>query len=119
MSDLINRNDAIKALWDEDINPSDDGMIFEAQSHIDRNIRLIPSAECNDWIPCSKRLPKQEEHDPELGVLVTLGNGYSGLDFDRYHETSLYDAGHWSDWDGYVIAWMPLPPNYEEKTDGR
>ena len=41
--DLIKRSDAIKAVWGEDTNPSEDGMVFEAQSHIDRDIRLIPS----------------------------------------------------------------------------
>lgn len=45
MSDLIKRADAIKAIWGDDINPSEDGMVFEAQSHIDRDIRLIPSAD--------------------------------------------------------------------------
>ena len=45
MSDLIKRSDAIKAIWEDNINPSKDGMIFEAQSHIDRDIRLIPSAD--------------------------------------------------------------------------
>lgn len=41
--DLIKRSDAIKVVWGEDINPSEDGVVFEAQSHIDRDIRLIPS----------------------------------------------------------------------------
>lgn len=45
MSDLIRREDAIKAVWGDDINPNEDGMVFEAQSHIDRDIRLIPSAD--------------------------------------------------------------------------
>ena len=71
----------------------------------------------SEWIPCSERLPKQEEHDPELGVLVTLGNGYNGLDFDSYHEACLYDAGYWSDWNGYVIAWMPLPKPWKGADD--
>lgn len=43
--DLIKRSDAIKAVWGEDTNPSEDGVVFEAQSHIDRDIRLIPSAD--------------------------------------------------------------------------
>ena len=45
MSDLIKREDAINVIWEYDVNPSADGMIFEAQSHIDRDIRLIPSAD--------------------------------------------------------------------------
>ena len=45
--DLIKREDAIKAAWGDDINPSEDGMVFEAQSHIDRDIRRNPSQ--TDW----------------------------------------------------------------------
>ena len=45
MNDLIKREDAINVIWEYDVNPSADGMIFEAQSHIDRDIRLIPSAD--------------------------------------------------------------------------
>ena len=50
--DLIKRSDAIKAVWGDDINPSEDGMVFEAQSHIDRDIRLIPSADRpqGEWV---------------------------------------------------------------------
>lgn len=49
--DTIKRSDAIKAVWGDDINPNEDGMVFEAQSHIDRDIRLIPSARPKgEWI---------------------------------------------------------------------
>ena len=63
------------------------------------------------WIPCSERLPREEEQDDELGVLVTLGNGYSGLQYDWYYD------GHWYDWNGFVVAWMSLPKPYKEKED--
>ena len=59
MSDLIKREDAIKAVWGDDINPSEDGMVFEAQSHIDRDMRLIPSADRpqGEWIDRGMRVP--------------------------------------------------------------
>ena len=63
------------------------------------------------WIPCSERMPTKEEQDDELGVLVTLGNGYSGLEFDYYYN------GLWDDWNGYVIAWMPLPKPWKGADD--
>lgn len=61
--DLIKRSDAIEVIWGDDINPSEDGMVFEAQSHIDRDIRLIPSADRpqGEWIPATW----QDEHCPE------------------------------------------------------
>ena len=61
------------------------------------------------WIPVTERLPSKEEQDPNLGVLVTLGNGYKGIDFDWYHN------GRWYDWNRHVIAWMPLPEPYAER----
>lgn len=64
------------------------------------------------WIPCSERLPRRDEQDDELGVLVTLGNGYDGLEYDKFYEATQYDEAHWYDWDGYVIAWRPLPEPY-------
>lgn len=67
-----------------------------------------PTIEAPQWIPCSERLPTEEEQDINLGVLVTLGNGYKGMDFDWYHD------GRWYDWGDRVIAWMPLPKPYEE-----
>ena len=71
-------------------------------------IIVIPRGE---WIPCSERLPRKEEQDDELGVLVTLGNGYSGLQYDYYFN------GLWDDWNGYVIAWMPLPAPWKGAED--
>ena len=60
--DLIKRSDAIKVVWGEDIDPSEDGVVFEAQSHVDRDIRLILSADRpqgewidkGDYAECSK-----------------------------------------------------------------
>ncbi|MBR3376141.1 MAG: hypothetical protein IKG44_00405 [Mogibacterium sp.] len=60
--DLIKREDAIKAAWGDDINPSEDGMVFEAQSHIDRDIRLIPSAD-GPIVVRVKAIMKKEDYD--------------------------------------------------------
>lgn len=52
ISDFIKREDAINVIWEYDVNPSADGVVFEAQSHIDRDIRLVPSADRpqGEWI---------------------------------------------------------------------
>lgn len=103
--DLISRQAAIDeiARW---IGYLDDDMIGRIQLGLKRLSSEEPKTE---WIPCSERLPREEEQDDELGVLVTLGNGYSGLQCDWYHND------HWYDWDGFVVAWMPLPPVYQEE----
>ena len=73
----------------------------------ENHLEEAPTIEQPTWIPCSERLPREEDQDDELGVLVTLGNGYSGLQYDYYFN------GLWDDWNGYVIAWMPLPAPWE------
>ncbi len=105
MNDLIKRSDALKALQERD-------SILNDAYTVRAIIRAIPSADRPPgWIPCSERLPREEEQDDELGVLVTLGNGYSGLQYDSYFN------GLWDDWNGYVIAWMPLPKPWEGADD--
>ena len=98
MSDPISRQAAIDALieW-YGCEPSDLDYFKEI-------VEKLPSADRpQEWVPCSERLPTEEDQDDELGVLVTLGNGYSGLQYDWYHD------GYWYDWNGFVVAWMPLP----------
>jgi len=116
--DLIRRSDVINAVWGDDINPNEDGMVFEVQSHIDRDIRLIPSADTDlsgysarlwknayergkadrpqgEWIPCSERLP--EDIRP---VLVTWKNTdpasyYQYIVGKHYIGTAHYHRGKW------------------------
>jgi hypothetical protein len=104
MSDLIKREDVLNVLRAFGWTPIDGLYLVVKQD--------IPSANRpQEWIPCSERLPSEDEQDPELGVIVTLGNGYSGLQYDWYHD------GHWYDWNGFVVAWMPLPKPYKKKDD--
>lgn len=72
MSDLIKRSDAIKAVWGDDINPSEDGMVFEAQSHIDRDIRLIPSADRPQGDVDAVAILMREMHNLDQGY-ITIG----------------------------------------------
>jgi hypothetical protein len=89
-------------IWDRSDSEEFEQAVFES-------IANAPTVEVPHWTPCSKRLPREEEQDDELGVLVTLGNGYSGLQCDWYH------GDHWYDWDGFVVAWMEMPPVYQEE----
>lgn len=119
MSDLIRREDAIKAVWGDDINPNEDGMVFEAQSHIDRDIRLIPSADRpQGWIPCSERVPIEYRT-----VLVTweyAGKSYTTTAFRKTKNAVTYWASN--EQPKYtplkVVAWMPLPEPWEGADDG-
>lgn len=74
----------------------------------------------NKWIPCSERMPEEA-----YGCLVTVMDceAYSMEDFENiYPEFVGWDGETWNDGDGEeipfeVIAWMPLPKPYKEKTE--
>lgn len=57
-------------------------------------------ADATRWIPCSERLPEENEH-----VLASLKNGE--IEGCAFWKESLF----WQN----VIAWMPLPEPYKEK----
>lgn len=102
--------DALVAQWEVGDEQVEDVIAKMFIQEAIRDVKHAPTIEPEPhWISCNERLPREEEQDDELGVLVTLGNGYSGLQCDWYH------GDHWYDWDGFVVAWMPLPPVYQEE----
>lgn len=112
--DTILRSDAIKAVWGDDNNPSEDGMVFEAQSHIDRDIRLIPSADRPQrWIPCSERLPKEYE--------VLCFDIYKNCIVGHPFAEDSASTGFCAESEGVFlyecIAWMPLPEPWKGADD--
>lgn len=77
-------------------------------------------AEENDrlgqWIPCSERMPEEEEY-----ILLSFAN-YTGLDIGRYENDGENDKFYPGDEEetyahyGLTVnAWMPLPEPYREE----
>lgn len=103
MSDLIRRQDAIKALYKYS---------FVSKDVIEREINAIPSADRPTWIPCSERMPSENGD-----YLVTLENGvvkilgYSTTQRTTYPKGFYYikDSFSWRQMQNPVVAWMPLP----------
>ena len=67
------------------------------------------------WIPCSERLPEEEEY-----ILLSFAN-YTGLDIGRYEKDGENDKFYPGDEEetyasyGLIVnAWMPLPEPYRE-----
>lgn len=118
MSDLISRQNAIKAIKDLPNCPNGYSDTYD-KARIIGVIEDLPSAQ--QWIPYSERLP--EEEDMYLVTGITK-DGY------RFRDTV---SMHFNRWTGYgdtmskpdvvwetfedtdtVIAWMPLPEPYKE-----
>ena len=102
MTDLIKREDAIKAVLGitmYDNRVPIDTVIFQINS--------IPSAEPK-WIPCSERLP---EGDGQVLVNVVA--------HDRVYDIVLcfteFVEGYYAE--GAINAWMPLPKPWEGVDD--
>ena len=141
MSDLIKREDAIKAIAEVlSLNRfSSFKDIKNFDRFAERMLRSIPSADRpQGWIPCEERLPEEEGH-----YLVTFGaftetiNGEKIIfgDIDRsvseigygcyekdifWHPTAFgwYDLDTAAPFDKRaIIAWMPLPKPWKGADD--
>lgn len=102
MGDLISRQTAIDYLMTNMAWYSEDGYEEsedEKLSAITDLINGVPSAQPQRWVPCSERLPEEEQNclvcvDGVIGIDVYLGHGGA---YDWECRVSHYDA------------WMPLP----------
>ena len=97
--DYISRAEALHACCDE---------WNKDYKAIMKSIRQLPSVTPQPrWIPCSERLPQDEQK-----VLITTRSG-NLIDVDTsifYHASAF--------WEHYVIAWMPLPEPYKAESEG-
>ena len=115
MSDPIERQAAIDAVNRLSLGETD--AVRLAMRIADYLIRM-PSAQPEQWIPCSERLPDIGEHYVSEPCIVYCSNGAYG--FAELEENIFGQVG----WDcerddeyheplGEVIAWMPLPEPYK------
>ena len=135
MSDLIKREDAIKAIhnyWKKrlDTLPTKESQCGEVYADIQEMDKIlehnktlcnfidaIPSADRpQEWIPCSERLPSEQGH-----YLVTfpLCNGEPWVYILSFNKGKFYETDdEWGDVEyGDVTAWMPLPKPWKGADD--
>ena len=133
--DLIKRSAAIRALnreksdWNCDYNVPIDNCI--------KRLNKVKPADRpqGEWIPCSKRLPSEEERKEwidnnldGIGYLYPcLVTRYSSINPDRT-KNNPYVAKHYFDGEDfvncgeevcseYILAWMPLPQPWKGADD--
>lgn len=72
-----------------------------------------------EWIPCSEKLPGDDEMEDDEIVLVSDGVDYA-VAFWRSDADAWDDPLHgWLDSFGFEVkAWMPLPESYTERREG-
>lgn len=119
----MTRDEAIEILWRYDVNfePHPPEEVMHA---IDMAIEALSANAVQGWIPCSERLPKEEDmyQPPEQRYLCQL-EAYGEKKFCVLSRLKGAVSPFW-DWygiavyDSEVIAWMPLPKPYEESEVG-
>lgn len=96
----------------------DKNLLSEAMEKLARYEDAEEKDRLGQWIPCSERLPEEEEY-----ILLSFAN-YTGLDIGRYEKDGENDKFYPGDdeetYAHYALivnAWMPLPKPYKEKTE--
>lgn len=101
MSDLISRDDALKAIDYKRKIANIDGRIL--LDEVEDRIRELPSAEA-EWIPCDT------SGMPPEGEAVLMSDGKS-----VWIDETVAWWGYRPDWSG--MAWMPMPEPYKGGDD--
>lgn len=94
----------------------DKNLLSEAMEKLARYEDAEEKDRLGQWIPCSERLPEEEEY-----ILLSFAN-CTGLDIGRYENDGENDKFYPGDEEetyasyGLVVnAWMPLPEPYREE----
>ena len=119
MDELIKRQDALDALCDACTLASvkSECIFKNLESCMDHNAILdVPAVE-ERWIPCSERLPEENDYKSCIecldgAVWYFTENGTMGLGY-YYKSTKEWSTTDDLKTDGKVIAWMPLPEPYK------
>jgi hypothetical protein len=83
-----------------------------------------PKAEQTRWIPCSERLPMNDDSCCDDDVLVSCKDGFVRIGFcmgyDELGNREWCVSGKCSEVGKYseVVAWMPLPSSYQGESEG-
>ena len=110
--DLISRADAMGAVQDH-FNAYGFKGYYDGQRMMDR-INALPSAETDGWIPCSERLPNEDENEDECEWYLVTVKGH-----ELFVDVAPFEDELWKGLASHqkAIAWMPLPKPYKEESE--
>ena len=120
MSDLISRQAAlekVRAMQTYKLFVGDD-MILVDKAEVQTELMMLPTAQPEPkWIPCSERLPKENEYVDNVCKYYLIQDEYGDM-----HVAHLSGRG-WETIESIkalgceVLAWMPLPEPYREESE--
>ena len=114
--DLISRQDVIEALCRSSVYAWSIEQDQTAHNWALNIIKALPSADAK-WIPCSERLPKEDEYVGNVCKYYLIQDEYGDM-----HVAHLSGRG-WETIESVkalgcdVVAWMPLPEPYKGGDD--
>ena len=79
---------------------------------------VTPASKKERWIPCTERMPKENEYVDGVAKHYLVQNEYGDMLVARYvkrdYWEEAYKLGPITD---KIVAWMPLPEKYKAKID--
>jgi hypothetical protein len=75
----------------------------------------IQALEQTRWIPCSERLPKENEYVDSVSKYYLVQNEYGDMLVARYKRDYWEEIYHIEPVTDKIVAWMPLPERYKER----
>ena len=114
MSDLISRSRLIEEIKENQWGWFSREMLLSMLE----NQPSVTYTNSGKWIPCSERLPQDEEQEYILCVNGTCGNityDHSVLAGGNYYEDGKWYIDGVLKKNVEVLAWMPLPAPYQPK----
>ena len=108
MDDLISRQAAIDVIEAGRLTK-----LIDAETAVNGLKALPPAQPEQKWIPCSERLPEEDDYKSCIecldgAVWYFTENGTTGLGY-YYKSTKEWSTTDDLKTDGKVVAWMPLP----------
>lgn len=123
--DAISRSETIKYLntnmawYNEDGEMADSDERLKAITNLINGVPSVaPVREKDKWIPCSERMPKQNEYVDHVCKYYLIQDEYGDMYIAHYTNIGWILIDSLCAMETKVVAWMPLPEEYKTETEG-